>query len=590
MKSDTLALRKVFEQEIRYVVPMFQRPYVWNQTDQWDPLWDDVVAVAEQLLESDEEDVRPHFLGAIVIVQEPTPVADIDIRLLIDGQQRLTTLQLLLDAVEEVVRQYGDAKDSKLLRKMILNDEDLIAEPSHRYKVWPTNVDQDPFVAAMNDDYVLDSETADRQIARAHIVFGEKAREWAGLDDDPEQARERLHALVNALRGYVQIVVIDLDPSDNPQVIFETLNARGTPLLASDLVKNHLLRKAEQEKYPVQDLYDNYWIQFDTENWRREVRQGRLHRPRIDLFLYHWLVMHVTREVSNTDLFREFQRWVNESGYDVPAVLKSLDEHASTYDRLDAPDGPDDFGTFLYRWRTLQASAMTPLLLWILHNAEDPHTATRCCKLIESWLVRRMVCRATTKGYTHYALQLIAELRESDDDPAMVLQRQLLDSTRTGTEWPTDREVAAAVLSKPLYRQVSRGRLRMLLEALEDHRRARVGKAEEPVTRGALTIEHIMPQAWSGDLWPLPSGDPEIAEDERRVLLHTLGNLTLLNNRLNPSLSNSAWAQKRKGLAEHSVLHLNKSLDRYPTWDEESIRSRGAKIAAELCLIWPRAS
>jgi len=151
-------------------------------------------------------------------------------------------------------------------------------------------------------------------------------------------------------------------------------------------------------------------------------------------------------------------------------------------------------------------------------------------------------------------------------------------------EWPVDSKVRDAVLDGPMYRQLTRSRLRLLLEALEDRLR---DMAEEPCPRN-LTIEHVMPQHRDEEEWPLPgNGDPE-AEARRENLVHTLGNLTLLTNKLNPSLSNSAWPEKRKGLGEHSVLQLKQSLISQEEWDEDAILERGAYLADLICEIWPR--
>lgn len=590
MKADTLDLRKIFEPEIRYVVPMFQRPYVWNQADQWDPLWEDITAVAEDLLANGEAETRPHFLGAVVVAQQPVPVSEVDIRHVIDGQQRLTTLQLLLDAVEEVVREHGQEKDARLLRKMILNDEDLIEVEDHRYKVWPTNVDRDAFAAAMHDDHSLSDELADQQIARAHIVFKGRTLEWALAEGGGEQAATRLTALVTALRGFTRVVVIDLAPEDNAQLIFETLNARGTPLLASDLVKNHLLHEAESSGLNAERIYTEHWIDFDSAPWREDVRQGRFFRPKIDVFLYHWLAMNLAREVSNTELFSEFRGWVTSSERKPDDVIAELARFGTAYQQLEGPLDHSPFGTFLYRWQTLQATAMTPLLLWLL-DSQPSDVVDQCVAELESWLMRRLVCRRPTKGYTHSALQFVGELRrDQSSDPAGQLSAMLAAGDSEGTDWPTDREVVEAVLTIPLYNRLSRGRLRLVLEGIEDHLRAAQGKAEEPVTRNTLTIEHVMPQKWSPEAWPLPVGDaPELTE-QRRVTVHTLGNLTLLNKSLNPALSNGAWDGKRVGLKEHSVLHLNKSLIEYDQWDEAAISERGRELAGFVCSIWPAAA
>src|SRR5258705_11345901 len=153
MRAEALTPADIFGYHVRYVVPLFQRPYVWNQQDQWEPLWDDVRAGAERLLHvlplltgtanaSLSALVTPHFLGAIVVEQAPTLVGAIQVYHVIDGQQRLTTLQLLLDAAGRVTESYGDAEDARRLRQLVFNDP-AVRRDDEAYKVWPTVGDRD---------------------------------------------------------------------------------------------------------------------------------------------------------------------------------------------------------------------------------------------------------------------------------------------------------------------------------------------------------------------------------------------------------------------------------------------------------------
>ena len=246
MTSNTLTPRDLFGNQVRYTVPLFQRPYVWKLKEQWEPLWDDVRTVAERILENKEaqsEEVRPteavpHFLGAIVLDQKMVPTGLISERQVIDGQQRLTTLQLLLDAAQLVAQEHGAPSDAAALQSLVLNDLDMVSAPEQAFKVWPTNYDRAAFSAAMDDGVTVTGELRKTRIARAHAFFLSQIEEWADITGDPDKAKYRLNALGLALREYLRLVVIDLEPGDNAQVIFETLNHRGTPLLAADLIKN----------------------------------------------------------------------------------------------------------------------------------------------------------------------------------------------------------------------------------------------------------------------------------------------------------------------------------------------------------------
>jgi len=170
-------LRVLFNQEVQYVIPTFQRPYVWNQDDQWEPLWNDVRNTAEEYLEqlealgpgqqvAAEAKTGVHFLGAVVLQQQPVPTGDIETRHVIDGQQRITTLQLLLDAAQEVCEHDGFHVPARQLRKLVLNDDMYWEKDADkRFKVWPTLSDQEPFRRAMANDLTVD-DVADNAIVQ----------------------------------------------------------------------------------------------------------------------------------------------------------------------------------------------------------------------------------------------------------------------------------------------------------------------------------------------------------------------------------------------------------------------------------------
>jgi len=598
MKADTLTLKQVFTRDIRYVVPMFQRPYVWNKTKHWEPLWEDVRTTTERLMRAldasetlsaahAEEKTIPHFLGAIVLDHIPGQVVEVEARHVIDGQQRLTTLQLLLDAVHEVLAEHGSARDAKLLSKLVLNDEDVIVRPDDRFKVWPTTVDQAAFRAAMEDG-TDPAEHRGSPIADAHRFFKGEARSWLLEGEDPEA---RGSALSTALHGLFQLVVIDLEPHDNAQVIFETLNARGTPLLAADLVKNHVMQEALASGLDAEDLYREQWQQFDSPYWRQEVKQGRLTRPRIDLLLDYWLELQSAVEVPAHDVFPAFRRHLDEAGRDVLAVTGSLRRSGDVYRTLHDPPDHSTEGTFLYRWEALEAQVITPLLLWIFGHAEhDLPVEQRRIALasLESYLVRRMVTRQTTKDYNRLFLDALGHLRAgSPAEAGARLTDFLAGQTADSRYWPQDADFAAALLTEPVYARIKRARLRVLLEAIEDDLRS-ARTEDEHVTRGKLTIEHLLPQGWTPATWPLPGEEEVAAETVRRnILLHTVGNLTLVTNRLNPELSNGPWRHKRPRIEEHGILRLHADFKHAADWGEHEIVDRSARLATRALGIWP---
>jgi hypothetical protein len=255
--------------------------------------------------------IQTHFLGAIVLDQETLAPGRIPQYLVIDGQQRLTTLQLLVSAAEQVLRELGEERFAGILSDLTSNDPRK-AEGDDRLKVWPTNVNRRAFKAIFLPDPHQDDDP-NNLIQEAHAYFKDRVREWLTDDAEGGTLEERAERLHVAIAHLLKVVTITLEPGDNAQVIFETLNARGTPLLALDLVKNSVFQAAGRQKQAVDALYSEVWgPEFDAHDdnnyWRQERRQGRLKRARAELFLTYWLGMKLARVISSTELFATFRK------------------------------------------------------------------------------------------------------------------------------------------------------------------------------------------------------------------------------------------------------------------------------------------
>jgi hypothetical protein len=604
MDADTLTLSQLFNKPVTYAVPLYQRPYVWERDKHWRPLWEDFRAVADRLLLEratateeqreqgvPEERTASHFLGAVVVEQVPTGAGMIDRRNVIDGQQRLVTLQLFIDAARDVAAEFED-DGAKLFAKLTDNDPDLVRGQVDTFKVWPTNADRQAFVLTMRkqEDDGAGSDVSASALWEAHEYFSDAIREW--IDDGHESSvGQRIDALRAVLWSLVRLVVIDLNARDNAQVIFETLNARGTPLLASDLIKNALFQQAAQHHLKVDLLYESGWKPLDAEWWRTEVTQGRLKRPRLDVFFFHWLTMRRGSEFAVHELFDLYKRYAQEQ--DNPAeVLADIAHYAKTYRGFESYPANTPEETFFYRLGMTQTTTATPALLFVMGQPDEvvpPEQRTLLLQSLESWLVRRLLCRLTTKNYNIVFQSLLGKLLEQPEVAGDVTAEYLAGLQGESQFWPSDFVLQRQLLSLPLYKVVGRGRLRMVLEAFEDALRAKSGMGEVAHAPRSLTIEHVLPQSWKTDTWPLLEGRNAIeAAANRDNLKHSIGNLTLLTQKLNSAQSNDPWSKKRGTLGDHTVLFLNKGLvNSYPEWDESTILERGHQLAQLACEIWP---
>jgi len=591
----------IFNFPQRLLVPLFQRPYVWDEDRQWRPLWQDVERVADKVLAMDHS--TKHFLGAVVLQQEMNSAGTLMVRTIIDGQQRLTTLQLLFDAIHEEILRAGLDQIARRLTDLVENSEHQRREPEDRFKVWPTNRDRDAFAEVMSvpQPVYAELEQASSRLVKAHEFFALQTREW--LLVDPEDLLTRASALVDAVATRLQLVVIDLKADEDAQEIFETLNARGTPLTAADLIKNLVFQRLAASADESEKAYHRYWEQFETPFWEKQVSSGRVLWSRSSLFLTQWLVAQTQQDIPAREVFVSFKRHLDDSGDDVSTMLADIKACADVYRSLtqsaeNRHEPLDRLEMFTYRAGEMQSEIVKPFIIWLTDprlSAVPLDQRDRAVAALESWLVRRTLVREKSAGQNRFMIDLLGQLvHEPRNHVGDRLEALLADQTADTAYWPDDEAVRASLEDLPIYRRLSRGRLRMILEAVEDYRRGFPGsgaKGEQPVVRATCTIEHVMPQKW-GQHWPLTQG---VTGTERDQLVHTLGNLTLVSKALNPSMSNAAWLGekgKRTGLEEYSSIKITSDVIKMAdanesVWDEELIEERTSMLIDDILAIWP---
>lgn len=529
MQVGTLAVQHLFEKDVLYEVPLYQRPYVWNEEEQWLPLWEDLRRVTDLILSG--QNPRAHFLGATVQDRVTVPPGHIETRLVIDGQQRLTTLQVLLKAFRDVVRSAGDQRYPAAIEKLVRNNHPLSSQPHEAFKVWPTNADRTDLRNVMEAEgrahlakqygARADPAAIGRTIVDAYLYFHGALGEW--LNEAGEEGREpRIAALYGAVRDNVRLVVIDLDEKDDAQLIFETLNARGTPLLSADLVKNALLNEIERGGGKTELAYQKYWQGFDYDSgfWRAATGRGHAQRARIEIFLQHALTILSKEEVAAGHLYAAYRDFAagSEAGSAIErmAAFKRFGEIYK--DLLSGYEQPR-IKLFLERLSIMGFETAYPFLIKLFDKLEaDEEQLLDVLTDLESFLVRRMVCRLSTRGYNRFFVDLLGALDGGTADIAGRVRSQLLAGTAEVDRWPTDAEFRASWMNNPLYENLTRPRLRLLLEALECGLRNDLSETQA-VPRN-LTVEHIMPQAWEAH-WPLPDGpDRQEAATRRNRLIH----------------------------------------------------------------------
>ena len=595
IKTEVLPPEEIFQKEVVYKVPEYQRGYVWQLEKQWEPLWEDVQSLAEKWLDVILKDARvstsdapSHFLGAVVLQQEDNMPGQIKSYSVIDGQQRLTTLQILLDATQEKAAS-GGLPWAEDLQALVRNkgSED-------RFKIRPALSDRDAFIHAMDNDLTTEKYKKSL-IAQAHEYFGRKTADWFEAKDAGTKP-QRSKALYIALANLLKVVVITVEHKDDPQIIFETLNARGTPLQQSELVKNYMIHLAQNEMSDAAINFSREHLKSFNDRWfAKEVRQGSVRHPRLDQFLFYWITMRRAKAIVSGDVFREFKKYIDQSGAGIASVAGDIETTAKLYRDIEEPPDSLPIKIFLERSKIIDIGVTKPLLLWLLTNADDNTEAIKHAVVaMESFLVRRMIIGRSAAGLNRIVVEMLAALSQVDGvDSGAQLIVDHLKKQKGFYEWPPDEVFQQEFCTRHLYGWLAQRKIVMILSALNEEMKS--GFAES-VDYRTLTIEHLMPRSWQTKDWPIQTLESESRADvaeKRNGLIHTIGNLTLVTKKLNSKLANKSWDNKQQALKKHSSLFLNKELcdeASLTVWDENAINSRARHLAGVATKIWPSPS
>ena len=660
MTPDKKSIAELFDKREQYLIPLFQRGYVWTLEKQISLLWEDIVEQMEALTEYRANSkkvghdllkkLRKHFLGAIVL--GPLVEGDgqkVSTREVIDGQQRVTTLQILMLALRDVATSLDDEALNEDLRNLTFNKGSYLAK-SDAQKVLPTNAGRE----TMQSLFAAGSLDAicKRYPAWRNLVDADKKWEWcdrplmvqaylyfqamllcqfrgkrfdaqvSGNEDEDGRTiseemirqvrkenalappfadlavdKDMVRLLLDAFESCFQIMQLRLEDEDDPQIIFETLNARGEPLTPSDLIRNFVFLRAIRAGEDVDSLYDDYWKDFDEKTdaaarnakfWRVEERQGRLKSARIDLFMYHYTTMRRAATLRVSHVFEEFKAWWDEGERKTADELARIKKLAGYFEKFVLPGQKSRFDRFCRRLKLLDTSTPIPLLLYFLEHFEsDSPEFEQVMADIDSYLVRRFVCGLTTKSYNKTFLSLLSDMAGAETPSAATLRAKLLELKGDSQRWPGDQEFADKWEFNRLYQGSNTRKVRAVLEALE--LRLRSSKQEFLPELDTLSVEHIMPQKWKPEHYPL--ADNAEARVTRDQLIHSIGNLTLVTPGYNTALSNRSFAEKRPEIASNSSLMLNSYFQGFSdgdTWDEAALKLRAKNELLPLALgQWP---
>ncbi len=617
-KSSLLA---VFDAKQRLEVPLFQRQYVWSEDQQWLPLWEDIERKFIETLEG-RKDAPNHFLGAMVLDQKQTPTGHVVVRQVIDGQQRLTTLQIFLAAYRDFCKEQGCDALASECEKFVFNTGMMTDPDVDRFKVWPTQLDRRQFTDVVSSGsreellrrhplrrkpYARKPDPRPRMVEAYLFFFAQLKVFFLGEDGEAPIATEypissRVDECFQTLRNALMVVVIDLQKDDDPQVIFETLNARGEPLLPADLLRNYIFFRANRTGLDIEATYKKYWSRFDDEFWREEVKQGRLTRPRSDLYMQHFLASRQGQDIPIKHLYVEYRHWLERAQPfpDVTTELATLARQGDHFRRIIQPKQDDIIYRLCAFLESYDIRTAYPLLLAMLDADLSDGGWLEVSQILESYLLRRAVCNLGTKNYNRIFLSLTRNLRKDGFSPEN-LKAVLLAQTGESGVWPDDATFREAWLHKPLYGPLNSPKLVHLFGRL--NHACMSSKSESLVFDQQPSVEHIMPQGWLKN-WPLADGSKgldfmelytaaetdakAVATRKRETMVQTIGNLTVLSTGLNSAQSNLPWSQKRPEMMKHSLLPINQGLLETTIWDEAAIITRGTSLFTMALNLWTK--
>jgi hypothetical protein len=624
MQANPRTLDALFNSQLRYVVPMFQRLYVWQETPQWSTLWEDIAEKAE--LQIKQIRSNAHYLGAVIIEGvRPSSPREVKRFLIIDGQQRLTTLQLVLCAYRDYSRVHEWKTLDRATSRYVENaDIDVMEHPDQeKYKLWPTTLNRTIFAdiisagsaTGVQEKYPPIKLPRKRRpkprspLVEAYLYFYRQIQSWVTqVAATSGQSEEQCaFALLQALQQDFCVVEIALAEGDDSQEIFYSLNSQGRPLSQSDLLRSLIFMRAEKEQQDRDAIFDDYWNQFETTFWSAEIQRAGRTYSRLDLGLRFFLMAKSGELVDARRVNEEYRHWISTKPPRYPSVREELADfsrHCDVYKKYEIVEPNLSSTDFRRVLRDLDVSTALPLIMFLeLEAGLSPEQLHACLQTLESFVVRRIFTGEETKEYNKLFVEIIGTLKgESADNVPFALTKKLLSGGGTTRHWPTDDDVIEAAISRPVGTAIRTPALRLILERLELKHRGK--KSEEHTLPDGLQIEHILPVRWA-DYWPLlgkiipsnlvafpylASGELEGMKDSIRARndkLQTLGNLTLLNKYLNPAASNGSL-QIKKTEYEQSVLRLNRYFDRKEKWDEENINDRGTTLGEMICNIWPR--
>jgi len=560
MKASEAQFLDFIKKSSQFVIPIYQRTYSWTERE-CRQLWDDILRAGSN------DDVSAHFVGSIVYIEKGLfQVTSLSPLLVIDGQQRLTTMALLIAALAKALENLPEGcrepvdgfSPRKLRNYYLVNPEE---EGDRHYKLILSQTDRDSLIAVVAGNE--QPKEYSRRILENYGLF----ESWIAT------CKCDLTALC---KGIAKLVVVDIALSrdqDNPQLIFESMNSTGRELSQADLIRNFILMGLEPELQT--HLYEKYWRPME-----RDFGQ-EAYSAHFDSFMRHYLTVKtgdIPRLAEVYDAFKAHARTPKVAGTGVESLVADIREFSRYFCAMALGAEPDrDLNLAFHDLRELKVDVAYPFLLELYHdhagNVLLKQDFLAAVRLVEAYVFRRAICSIPTSSLNKTFATFNKVLKKDRYLESIQAHLLLLPSYR---RFPNDEEFKRELQVRDLYNFRSRS---YWLRRLENHGR------KERVVVDEYTIEHILPQ---NEKLPKTWKEALGAEWERirETKLHTLGNLTLTG--YNSEYSDRSFVEKRDmpGGFMESPLRLNQGLGQLEQWNEETINDRAQRMSETAVAVW----
>lgn len=563
MQAGETTLNKLLNTSRQFIVPIFQRNYSW-QKSQYEQLWFDILRASKF------KEKQNHFIGSIVYIDMGTPAGRPQQLLLIDGQQRLTTISILLCAIKDYVQKFN--LETKLInlakiKNQFLYNSDEIDED--RYKLLLNVQDKETYIKLIDNTIFTVNKPA-TNIIKCYEFFYERIEDFIKQYGQIDEIYAGIFKL--------SLVSISLDKdSDNPQMIFESMNSTGKDLSQTDLLRNYLLMDLTPEKQTR--LYKTYWKPME-ELFGEDIYKNDVNK--FDYFIRDFLTLksdtgHICK-INN--VYENFKRYYLDNNCEKFAVLKDLFTYAKYYACIDLlQENDDELKLYWQEFKKLDSHVVYPFLLKLYDDYSRQilikEDFKKILQVVISYLWRRAICEIPTNSLSKTFATLYQAV-DKDDYVNSIIKAFVFKSSYK--RFSSDYEVREKLQTKDIYHFRLR---KYLLEALENYYH------KEPIDLNTAnyTIEHIMPQNIEHNLsWQQMLG--ENWQEVHSLYLHTLGNLTITG--YNAEMSNKSFGEKVNGESrfKHSHLKLNESIVQCDVWNKKAIQRRTNILTDIILKIW----